>query len=104
MRSSPYMGGHVDLCEANGKPVGQLERIDHLDPLTILRNAGVRVTPYALEVAEGFASLSGNDLKGKAAKYGASYAGTRAEVVRAMQGAGWYVVRHTSGTLPANWN
>lgn len=98
MRSTPYVGGHVDLCESNGKPVGHLERL-HLDPETVLRRAGIRVTDYALDVLEGRAALSGADLKGKAAKYGASYAGTRAACVAAWEAAGGCVVRARSGRL-----
>lgn len=98
MSSSPYMGGHIDLCQRDGKPVGQLERLE-MDPETLLRRAGVRVTSYALAVASGEAALSGSDLKGKAAKYGGKYARTRVAVVRALQAGGWIVVRELGGRL-----
>jgi hypothetical protein len=28
IRTTPYMGGHIDLCTRNGKPVGFLEKQD----------------------------------------------------------------------------
>lgn len=28
IRTTPYMGGHIDLCQRNGKPVGFLEKIE----------------------------------------------------------------------------
>jgi hypothetical protein len=64
-----------------------------------LREAGVRCTPYALGVAEGWQSLSGADLKGKASRYGASYHRTRLAVVAALEAKGWAVVRLPLGKL-----
>lgn len=68
-------------------------------PADILRDAGVRVTSYALAVAEGRQALSGADIKGKASRYGGSYHRTRCEVVKSMEGAGWVVVRLPSGRV-----